>query len=143
MRTKCISTAPICWPPDALTQRPGRVDLAVEVPLPDLAARVALLRLYSPDGAFSDQTIEAAAERLDGTTASLAKELVRRSVLLATLEGSDLGDGYLERSLERLLGDSEELSRVLLGARRGDADLPITMDDLVGGEDEWDDDLDD
>ena len=45
--------------------------------------------------------------------------------------------------LERLLGDAEALSRVLLGARRSDADLPITMDDLVGGEDEWDDDLDD
>ena len=35
----------------ALSQRPGRVDLAVEVPLPDEAGRLALLGLYAPAAA--------------------------------------------------------------------------------------------
>lgn len=73
---------------DALTQRPGRVDLAVEVPLPDLAGRIQLLQLYAPADAFSHAEIERTAARLEGTTASLAKELVRRCVLMATIEGS-------------------------------------------------------
>ena len=32
----------------ALSQRPGRVDLAVEIPLPDAAGRARLLSLYGP-----------------------------------------------------------------------------------------------
>ncbi len=103
---------------DALTQRPGRVDLAVEVPLPDLAGRIQLLQLYAPADAFSHAEIERTATRLEGTTASLAKELVRRCVLMATIEGSQLGDDQLRRATEQMLDDSQELSRVLLGAGR-------------------------
>nr|BFE77506.1 hypothetical protein GCM10020093_001070 [Planobispora longispora] len=33
----------------ALADRPGRVDLAVEIPKPDAAGRAALLRLYARD----------------------------------------------------------------------------------------------
>lgn len=102
----------------ALTQRPGRVDLAAEIPLPELAGRIALLQLYAPDGAFTDEVVAQTAGRLDGTTASLAKELVRRAVLLATVEGSKVCDEHLLRATDQLLDDSEELSRVLLGAQR-------------------------
>lgn len=103
---------------DALTQRPGRVDLAAEIPLPDEAGRRALLQLCSPNGVFGDEVLAKTAARLEGTTASLAKELVRRAVLLATIEGVELGDKHLVRATDQLLDDSEELSRVLLGARR-------------------------
>ncbi|WP_340639342.1 AAA family ATPase, partial [Arthrobacter sp. Hiyo1] len=54
----------------ALVQRPGRVDLAVEIPLPSKHERVELLRLYSNGIAFSASAIEAAAGRTAGTTAS-------------------------------------------------------------------------
>lgn len=56
----------------ALAQRPGRVDLAVEIPLPAHAERVRLLELYARLVAFSPAALDAAAERTAGTTASSA-----------------------------------------------------------------------
>ncbi|HET7474715.1 MAG TPA: ATP-binding protein [Dermatophilaceae bacterium] len=102
----------------ALTQRPGRVDLAVEIPLPDEAGRVRLLRLYAGE-LFSDEAVAAAAERSAGTTASFAKELVRRAVLKAALEWQDPQDGHLTAAMDDLLADSETLTRSLLGAGTG------------------------
>jgi ATPase family associated with various cellular activities (AAA) len=67
----------------ALAARPGRVDVAVAVDLPDAAARERLLTLYGR-GVPLDLTpedIATAVERTEGTTASFLKELIRRSVL--------------------------------------------------------------
>src|SRR6202012_5785652 len=69
----------------ALAARPGRVDVAVEIALPDAQAREQLLRLYGR-GVPLDLTeadIATAVERTDGPTASFLKELIRRSVLEA------------------------------------------------------------
>ena len=68
----------------ALSQRPGRVDLAAEIPLPDAEGRRELLRLYGGH-LFGPEAISAAAARAEGTTASFAKELVRRAVLAAAV----------------------------------------------------------
>jgi DNA polymerase III delta prime subunit len=67
----------------ALAARPGRVDVAVEIELPDAAARERLLALYGRGVplALTPEDIAAAVERTDGTTASFLKELIRRSVL--------------------------------------------------------------
>jgi hypothetical protein len=67
----------------ALAARPGRVDVAVEIELPDGAARERLLALYGRGVplALTSEDIAAAVERTDGTTASFLKELIRRSVL--------------------------------------------------------------
>ncbi|WP_083283326.1 AAA family ATPase [Humibacillus sp. DSM 29435] len=113
----------------ALSQRPGRVDLAVEIPLPDEAGRLALLRLYGRD-LFGEKAMADAAARSAGTTASFAKELVRRAVLMAAIEGAegtDLTDGHLTAALDDLLSDAEHLTRSLLGVGAGDggpSDLP-------------------
>ncbi|MEP6799502.1 MAG: ATP-binding protein [Lapillicoccus sp.] len=98
----------------ALTQRPGRVDLAAEIPLPDEAGRRQLLGLYA-GGLFSAEARAAAAGRSVGTTASFAKELVRRAVLRAAIEGVDPGDSHLGAAVDDLLSDAEELTRSLLG----------------------------
>lgn len=105
----------------ALSQRPGRVDLALEIPLPDNAGRLALLRLYGRH-LFGDEAMSAVAERSAGTTASFAKELVRRAVLAAALEDSDPGDAHLSAALDDLLSDAEQLTRALLGVNPGDPD---------------------
>ena len=76
----------------ALAQRPGRVDLAVEIPLPDEPARRRLIALYAAEVGFSDAAVDAAATASAGTTASYAKELVRRAVLRAAI-GERRADG--------------------------------------------------
>lgn len=100
----------------ALAQRPGRVDLAAQIPLPDLEGRRALLQLYGGH-LFEDAALSAAAERAEGTTASFAKELVRRAVLAAALEETAPGDRHLASALDELLSDSELLTRSLLGVQ--------------------------
>ena len=50
----------------ALAQRPGRVDLAVEIPMPVEHERLALLQLYARRLAFSTPALEAAAAQTDG-----------------------------------------------------------------------------
>ena len=101
----------------ALAQRPGRVDLAVEVPLPDEAGRLALLRLYAPVGAFGEEVLAETAARTAGTTASFSKELIRRAVLAAAKEGLEPSDAHLRGANDVILADGERLSRALLGVQ--------------------------
>ncbi len=98
----------------ALAQRPGRVDLAVEIPLPDAHARRALARLYARDLSFGTDALDEVATRTDGMTASFFKELVRRGVLLAAEAGHAVTDIELRAALEELLHDRERLTRSLL-----------------------------
>ncbi|GAA4376354.1 AAA family ATPase [Paeniglutamicibacter cryotolerans] len=57
----------------ALVQRPGRVDLAVEIPRPDAAARRAVLELYGSGLAIRPETLDRVATQTAGTTASFMK----------------------------------------------------------------------
>ena len=98
----------------ALTQRPGRVDLAVEIPLPDTDGRRPLLRLYAPRPAtFSAEAIEAAADATHGTTASFARELIRQAVLTATLAGEEPGDAHLAAATSEMLASAATLARLM------------------------------
>lgn len=105
----------------ALAQRPGRVDLAVRIPLPDAASRRRLVRLYARGLTFSDQALDQAADRAEGTTASFAKELVRRATLLAAEAGHPVGDVDLLAALDELLDAGEALTRSLLGSPAAEA----------------------
>jgi hypothetical protein len=112
----------------ALTQRPGRVDLAVEIPRPDVAARRRLVELYSVGLPFSQEGLARAAERTEGATASLFKELFRRVVLVAAERDVEVSDQVLDDVLDEILADAERLTRSLLGSG-GDAasDGPVPM----------------
>ncbi|WP_306318899.1 MULTISPECIES: ATP-binding protein [unclassified Streptomyces] len=107
----------------ALAQRPGRVDLAVEIPLPDAAGRARLLDLYGLSGAgiggdLDEDVLAEAVARTEGTTASFAKELVRRTVLVAAeREAERVGPRDLREALDELLSDRDALTRRLLGVR--------------------------
>jgi cell division protease FtsH len=101
----------------ALSQRPGRVDLAVEIPLPDPAGRRRLIELYGQNLSLSDQALTDVVDRTNGTTASFSKELVRRSVLLAAERGVPVtGEDEVQAALDELLSDRDRLTRRLLGA---------------------------
>ncbi|ADB32724.1 AAA ATPase central domain protein [Kribbella flavida DSM 17836] len=103
----------------ALAQRPGRVDLAVEVPLPDAPGRSRLLALYGPSLEVSAGVVDEIVSRTEGTTASFAKELVRRAVLLAAENGTTPGDAELHAAATELLSARDTLTRRLLGTTEG------------------------
>jgi SpoVK/Ycf46/Vps4 family AAA+-type ATPase len=119
----------------ALAARPGRVDVAVEIELPDAAARERLLVLYGRGVplALTAEDIATAIERTDGTTASFLKELIRRSVLEALHEAEVRADSttvppvtgaHLARALDDLLDSAQGVTRTLLGVGVDPATLP-------------------
>lgn len=127
----------------ALAQRPGRVDLAVEIPLPDAPARRRLFALYAGGRGFSDDAVREAADRADGVTASFAKELVRRAVLTAAIEERPTRDDDLRSALDELLSDRETFTRSLLASgSRAFADLDGFGPEDMEGEDGWAEDVD-
>ncbi|PQZ92204.1 AAA family ATPase [Arthrobacter sp. MYb227] len=100
---------------EALVQRPGRIDLAVGVPRPDLPARRSLLKLYGAELSPSHETIEEIAKLIEGTTASFTKELTRRAVLLAAMANETPTDEHLLAATTELMSDAATLTRSLLG----------------------------
>jgi ATPase family associated with various cellular activities (AAA) len=103
----------------ALTDRPGRVDLAVEIPRPDAAARERLLRLYARDVPLELPEASALVNATEGVTASFIRELVRRAVLHAIDAGTDvrLDEPTLRAALDELLDERHTLTRSILGGR--------------------------
>jgi hypothetical protein len=113
----------------ALAARPGRVDVAVEIALPDPSARERLLNLYgqSVPLTLTAADIALAVERTDGTTASFIKELIRRSVLEALQDDPALTavtGAHLSRALDDLLDAAQAVTRTLLGVGVDPASLP-------------------
>ena len=105
----------------ALAARPGRVDLAVELGLPDADARRRLIALYAEGLDLRLDDIDRVVERTAGVTASFVKELMRKSALLAA-EGDPDGTGipmvtdeHVIAALDELLTEGNALTRVLLG----------------------------
>jgi hypothetical protein len=114
----------------ALAARPGRVDVAVEIALPDAPARERLLRLYGQGVplALSEDDVNQAVERTDGTTASFLKELIRRSVLESLHDDPVLTavtGAHLARALDDLLDAAQAVTRTLHGVGVDPADLPV------------------
>ena len=113
----------------ALAARPGRVDVAVEIALPDRDARRRLLALYgrSLTLAMSDTEAAEIVERSDGVTASFIKELLRRAVLESLHENGDAAavtGAHVSRALDDLLDTSQQLTRSLLGVGTDPESLP-------------------
>jgi ATP-dependent 26S proteasome regulatory subunit len=104
----------------ALAARPGRVDLAAELPLPDADARRQLIRLYQGQLVLDLARPERVIERTEGVTAAFLKELLRKAALLACEDDDSDGpirvtDTYLDAALDQLLDTRNQLTRVLLG----------------------------
>ena len=113
----------------ALAARPGRVDVAVEIALPDGPARERLLALYGRGVplALTADDLAIAVERTDGTTASFLKEVIRRAVLEALHDDPALSavtGAHLSRALDDLLDSAQGVTRTLLGVGVDPATLP-------------------
>ena len=103
----------------ALAERPGRVDHAALLPLPDDQARRRLLRLYQGSLEMELTDPDAVITRTDGVTASFLKELLRRAALRAAETGDvplRVTDEHMNAALDELLDTQNQLTRVLLGA---------------------------
>lgn len=113
----------------ALAARPGRVDAAVEIALPDADARRRLLDLYGAGVDLRLAEIDAVVARTEGVTASLIKELVRKAALVAARgdEGEGriaVSDEHVREALDELLDEGAGLTRALLGIARDGGELP-------------------
>ena len=113
----------------ALAARPGRVDQAVHVRLPDAEGRRRLLDLYRGGLDLDTSRVDDVLSRTDGVTASFLKELLRRAAVIAADEAPDSEGGLhvsaddLDRALEELLDTRNQMTRAVLGFREGvDAD---------------------
>jgi ATP-dependent 26S proteasome regulatory subunit len=106
----------------ALASRPGRIDQAIEVPLPDDLGRDKLVRLYGKGLPLSDAIVSEATRRTQGVSAAFIKELMRRVAQASivrggggTVQSADLGD-----ALNEMLFASGKLNiRLLGGAQQG------------------------
>ena len=93
----------------ALASRPGRIDEAVELPLPDAEGRRRLLELYGEGLELELGGDESLVAALDGVSPAFIRELLRRAALVA----ADESDGPLRvtpRELEVALGQLRQSS---------------------------------
>lgn len=103
----------------ALASRPGRVDLAVNMPLPDEEGRGRLLHLYA-EGLELDLTDEGRfIAATAGATPAFIREVLRRAALLAVErgQGTRVDDELLAIAVEELREGADQLTSNLLGAR--------------------------
>jgi ATPase family associated with various cellular activities (AAA) len=101
----------------ALAARPGRVDLAVEVPLPDAACRRRLLELYGRGLTLRVTDMDQLVERTEGVSPAFIRELLRKAALLAVGPGDEIvvEDGHLTQAIRELVADGSGVTRRLLG----------------------------
>jgi ATP-dependent 26S proteasome regulatory subunit len=87
----------------ALAGRPGRVDQAIEVPLPDKAGRTKLVRLYGKGLPLDARVVEEAVRRTDGVSAAFIKELMRRIAQSAIMR--DGSKSVISEDIDEALND--------------------------------------
>jgi ATP-dependent 26S proteasome regulatory subunit len=111
----------------ALADRPGRIDLAIEIPRPDAACRERLVRLYAR-GLTVDADLEPVVTGTEGVTASFIKEMIRRAVLVSLRAGERppvLRGSHFAEVLAEMNGERHALTRSLLGAA-GDGETEVS-----------------
>jgi ATP-dependent Clp protease adapter protein ClpS len=104
----------------ALAGRPGRIDQAIEVPVPNDIGRRKLVQLYGSGLPLGDAIVAEAAQRTEGVSAAFIKELMRRVAQAsiardggASVESADIGD-----ALDDMLFAGGKLNVKLLGGAR-------------------------
>ncbi len=106
----------------ALAARPGRIDLALEFPLPDAPGRERLFALYSRGLTLRDVDLAALVARTEGASPAYIKELLRKAAVLAVsdpaadraADGIAVTGAHLDAALEEF-GAGGRLARRLLG----------------------------
>ena len=107
----------------ALAARPGRIDLALELPLPDEGCRWRLMQRYAVGLTLAVSSLDPYIQRTDGVSAAFIRELLRRAAAFAADDAPRgplvVTDKHLDDALFELLVAGGELTRSLLGVRGG------------------------
>ena len=109
----------------ALAARPGRIDQAIEIPLPDADCRRRLLDLYSNSLTVELENWDLIIESTAGVSAAFIRELIRKAALFAADDSpleNDLvvSSRHLDAALHEMIAVGGELTRSLLGATTGE-----------------------
>jgi ATP-dependent 26S proteasome regulatory subunit len=108
----------------ALANRPGRIDQAIEVPVPDAPSREKLVRLYARGMKLGETLVAEAVKRTEGVSAAFIKELMRRTAQAAIAQASERGaakkvtepsEADLSAALDEMLFSGGKLNVTLLG----------------------------
>jgi hypothetical protein len=101
----------------ALASRPGRIDQAIEFPLPDEDGRMKLVRLYSRGLEVPPDVMDLLVRRSEGASPAFIKELMRRSAqfLLETSGGRVLTTAAVDSAIEEMVFIGGALNLRLLG----------------------------
>lgn len=111
----------------ALASRPGRVDQAVHIEVPDRESRRRLVELYRSTLDVDLSRVDAVLDRTDGVTASFLKELLRRSAVVAADRDESIENALkvtaddLDTALDELLDTRNQMTRAVLGYRNEEA----------------------
>lgn len=112
----------------ALASRPGRIDEAIEVPLPDADCRSRLLDVYARGLTLELADRTTILERTEGVSASFIKELLRKAALFAADTDPEdpltVTNAHLDQALHDLLVEGGELTRAFLGMKPPQAKRP-------------------
>jgi hypothetical protein len=101
----------------ALASRPGRIDQAIEFPLPDEEGRAKLAKLYARGLNISEELMRVMVSRTKGVSAAFIKELMRRCAQfqIESSGASTLSQPAMDAALEEMLFTGGTLNRRLLG----------------------------
>lgn len=105
----------------ALASRPGRIDEAIELPLPDSEGRRRLLELYGRELQLDVRQLADVIGRTEGASPAFIRELCRRAALLAAEADPDritVTPDLVDRALRELSEAAQSVTRSLLGAQR-------------------------
>lgn len=108
----------------ALASRPGRIDQAIEFPLPDETHRRRLIKLYAKTLPVPATLIDSLAQRTERASPAFIKELMRRIAqhyLEARTDG-DVSEKTAESALHEMLFSGGALNTRLLGGAGVDVD---------------------
>jgi ATP-dependent 26S proteasome regulatory subunit len=101
---------------EALTSRPGRIDQAIEFPLPDEEGRRKLIQLYSGSLKLGDELLTLLIQKTKGGSGAFIKELMRRSAQFLVESGEKaLRELHIESALDEMLFSGGSLNAKLLG----------------------------
>ena len=107
----------------ALASRPGRIDQAIEIPLPDAECRRRLIELYARGIDLRLTDPQALIARTEGVSAAFIRELMRRATILS-VEGSAtetdgetivIIDEHIDAAIQELTIAGGRLTQRLLG----------------------------